>query len=111
MDSAFTLFIYKMVSQLHVHENYKIYILNLGLRHRPTMCNVHKVTFRYIHIIHYQVNGLLFGQIIPYDFCSCVPKIILTEKLFGVGSSHFGFVHLDYWATHNNKLKIRGQNA
>ena len=30
----------------------------------------------------------------------CVTKIILTEKLFGVGSSNFGFVHLDNWATH-----------
>ena len=29
----------------------------------------------------------------------CVTKIILTEKLFGVGSSNFGFVHLDNFST------------
>ena len=29
-----------------------------------------------------------------HDLC------ILTEKIFGVGSSNFGFVHLDNWATH-----------
>ena len=46
-----------------------------------------------------------FGKIIPYAIfaqkrtLSCVTKIILTAKLFGVGSSHFGFVHLDNWGT------------
>ena len=29
----------------------------------------------------------------------CVMKIILTEKVFGVGSSNFGFFLLDNWAT------------
>ena len=42
----------------------------------------------------------------------CVTKIILTAKLFGVGSSHFGFVHLDNWATHSKHLnKIRRRSA
>ena len=46
-----------------------------------------------------------FGQMIPYAIFAqkralpCVTKIILTEKLFGVESSNFGFVHLDNWAT------------
>ena len=45
-------------------------------------------------------------KIIPYAIFAhkralpCVMKIILTQKLFGVGSSHFGFVHMDNWATH-----------
>ena len=59
-----------------------------------------------------------FGKIIPYAIFAqkralpCVTKIILTEKLFGVGSSNFGFVHLDNWATHSKKLdKIRRQSA
>ena len=34
----------------------------------------------------------LFAQIRAIQ---CVIKIILTEKLFGVGSSNVGFVHLD----------------
>ena len=43
-----------------------------------------------------------FGKIILYTIfaLSCVTKIILTQKLFWVGSSNFGFVHLDNWATH-----------
>ena len=36
----------------------------------------------------------------------------LTEKLFGVGSSNFGFVHLDNGATHSTILnKIQGRSA
>ena len=36
----------------------------------------------------------------------------LTAKLFGVGSSNFGFVHLDNWATHSKNLnKIRRRSA
>ena len=40
-----------------------------------------------------------FGKIIPYVIFAhkralpCVMKIILTQKLFGVASSNFGFVH------------------
>ena len=47
-----------------------------------------------------------FGKIIPHAIfaqkwaLSCITKIILTEKLFGVGNSNVGFVHLDNWATH-----------
>ena len=47
-----------------------------------------------------------FGKNIPYTILAqkralpCVTKIILTEKLFEVGSSNLGFVHLDNWATH-----------
>ena len=59
-----------------------------------------------------------FSKIIPYAIFAqkrtlqCVTKIILTAKLFGVGSSHFGFVHLDNWATHSTKLnKIRRRSA
>ena len=59
-----------------------------------------------------------FSKIIPYaNFAQkrtiqCVTKTILTAKLFGVGSSNFGFVHLDNWATHPKKLnKIRRRSA
>ena len=59
-----------------------------------------------------------FGKIIPNAIFAqkqtlpCVTKIILTAKLFGVGSSNFGFVHLDNWATHSKNLnKIRGRSA
>ena len=47
-----------------------------------------------------------FGKIILFTIFAqkralpCVTKIILTENQFGVGSSNFGFVHLDNWATH-----------
>ena len=47
-----------------------------------------------------------FGKNIPYLIFAqegalpCFTKIILTEKLFGVGSSNFGFVHFDNWAQH-----------
>ena len=46
-----------------------------------------------------------FGKIIPYAIFAhkralpCVTKTILTQKLLGVGSSHFGYVHMDNWAT------------
>ena len=57
--------------------------------------------------IHYKVTGLqslekiiLFTIFAQKWALPCVTKIILTEKLFGVGSSNFGFVHLDNWATH-----------
>ena len=52
-----------------------------------------------------------FGKIIPYTIFAqkqalpCVTKIILTEKLFGAGSSNFGFVYLDNWATHYKKIE------
>ena len=42
-----------------------------------------------------------FGKSIPYTIFAqkralpCVTKIMLTEKLLGVGSSNFGLVHLD----------------
>ena len=46
---------------------------------------------------------LKFGHFIAYAIFAqkwalpcCVRKIILTEKLCGVGSSNFGFVHLYY---------------
>ena len=59
-----------------------------------------------------------FRKIIPYAIFAqkrtlpCVTKIILTAKLFGVGSSNFGFVHLDNWATHSKNLnKIRRRSA
>ena len=69
-----------------------------------------------IHI-HYKVTGLQSLEKLDAIFAQkralqCVMKIILTEKLFGVGSSNFGFVHLDNWATQYNKLnKIGGQSA
>ena len=50
----------------------------------------------------------LFGKIILYATFAqkwslpCVTKIMLTEKLFGVGSSNFGFVPLD-----NNIIRQR----
>ena len=59
--------------------------------------------------IHIQLQSYWtskFGKMIPYAIFTqkralpCVTKISLTEKLFGVGSSNFGFVHLDNWATH-----------
>ena len=31
---------------------------------------------------------------------------MLTAKRFEVGSSNFGFVHLDNWATHSKKLNL-----
>ena len=34
-------------------------------------------------------------------------SVILTEKLFVVGSSNFGFVHLDNWATHLKLTEVR----
>ncbi len=46
-----------------------------------------------------------FGKIIPYAIFAhkralpCITKIILTQNVFGVGSSNFGFVHMDNWAT------------
>ena len=59
-----------------------------------------------------------FSKIIPYAIFAqkrtlqCVTKIILTAKLFGIGSSNFGFVHLDNWATHSKNLnKIRRRSA
>ena len=68
--------------------------------------------------IHYKVTGvqrlenillMIFAQKLALP---CVMKIILTEKLFGVGSSHFGFVNLDNWATHKILFnKIRGRSA
>ena len=54
-----------------------------------------------------------FGKIIPYMIFAqkralpCVTKIILTEKLFWVGSSNFGFVHLDNWATHEQDPRTK----
>ena len=47
-----------------------------------------------------------FGKIIAYAIFAqqralpCVTKIILTEKLFGEGSSNFELVNLDNWAIH-----------
>ena len=59
-----------------------------------------------------------FGKIIPYAIFAqkrtlpCVTKIMLTAKLFEVGSSNFGFVLLDNWGTHSKNLnKIRGRSA
>ena len=43
---------------------------------------------------------ILFAIFAQKRALPCVTKIMLTEKLFGVGSSNFGFVHLDNWATH-----------
>ena len=69
--------------------------------------------------IHYKVTGLqslakLYRTrfLLKKRTLQCVTKIILTAKLFGVGSSNFGFVHLDNWATHlKNVNKIRRRSA
>ena len=69
--------------------------------------------------IHYKVTGLqslakLYRTrfLLKKRTLQCVTKIILTAKLFGVGSSNFGFVHLDNWATHLKNLnKIRRRSA
>ena len=45
-------------------------------------------------------KNILFAIYAQKQALPCVTKIILTEKLFGLGSSNFGFVHLDNWATH-----------
>ena len=53
----------------------------------------------------------MLGKIIPFAIFAqkralpCVMKVVLTEKLFGVGSSNFGFVRLDNWATHYKKIE------
>ncbi len=52
-----------------------------------------------------------FGKIIPYAIFAhkralpCVTKIILTQKLFGVGSSNFGFVHIWIIGQHTKKIE------
>ena len=69
--------------------------------------------------IHYKVTGFqslakLYRTrfLLKKRTLQCVTKIILTAKLFGVGSSNFGFVHLDNWATHLKNLnKIRRRSA
>ena len=69
--------------------------------------------------IHYKVTGLqslakLYRTrfLLKKRTLQCVTKIILTAKLFGVGSSNCGFVHLDNWATHLKNLnKIRRRSA
>ena len=50
---------------------------------------------------HIPETGLQTGPV------ACVTNIHLTEKLFGVGSSNVGFVHLDNW----QHTKINKQDA
>ena len=48
-----------------------------------------------IHI-HYKVTGLQLWKNYTIRVTKlCVTKIIITEKIVGVGSSNLGFVHLD----------------
>ncbi len=55
---------------------------------------------------HYKVTGLqslenyTILDFYPRQALSCVTKLILTEKLVGVGNSNFGFVHFDNRARH-----------
>ena len=58
----------------------------------------------------------MFGHIIAYAIFAqqralpCVTKLIFTEKLFGKGSSNFGFVKSDNWTKneHDPETKCVG---
>ena len=93
----------KWMQNPHLHD-----IVNIFLKFQSSIRIHYKVTGLQSLAKLYRTRFLLKNG--PY--IQCVTKIILTAKLFGVGSSNFGFVHLDNWATHLKNLnKIRRRSA